>query len=208
MIAVVFLAAVAGIGWMAWREHVRTVAGALLAEAVAVQEARIGPPPAPGTVSNAPYFPTERERAQAALAKFKAAADAHPSTDAGIFARYKQATTLVELGNFAEAAATYQRVVEAAGSGIQGQMARLGLAEAQARGGQFDQAIMAFRELSQRKDGELPVDAILMQLGQTYLDAGKPVDAQQTLGRLVQEFPDSPFTQDAKRALDSLKTPS
>jgi outer membrane protein assembly factor BamD (BamD/ComL family) len=47
-----------------------------------------------------------------------------------------------------------------------------------------------------------------MQLGRTYVDAGKRVDAQQTLNRLVQEFPDSPFTPDAKRTLESLKTPS
>ena len=71
----------------------------------------------------------------------------------------------MELGNFSEAAKTYQQVIDAAGSDIHGQMARLGLAEAQARSGQYDQAITTFRELAQRKDGQLPVDGILMQLG-------------------------------------------
>ena len=51
-----------------------------------------------------------------------------------------------------------------------------------------------FKELAQRKDGPLPVDGILMQLGRTYLDAGKRTDAQQTFTRLVEEFPESPFT--------------
>ena len=83
-------------------------------------------------------------------------------------------------------------------------MARLGLAEAQARAGQYDQAINAFKELAQRKDGPLPVDGILMELGRTYRDAGKRADAQQTFNRLVAEFPDSQFTQEAKRELDSL----
>ena len=77
-------------------------------------------------------------------------------------------------------------------------MARLGLAEAQARAGQYDQAINAFKELAQRKDGPLPVDGILMQLGRTYLDAGKRADAQQTFNKLVEEYPESPFTGDAK----------
>ena len=81
-------------------------------------------------------------------------------------------------------------------------MARLGLAEAQARAGQYDQAINTFKDLAQRKDGPLPVDGILMQLGRTYLDAGKRADAQQTFNRLVEEFPDSPFTRDAKRELE------
>ena len=84
-------------------------------------------------------------------------------------------------------------------------MARLGLAEAHARGGQFEQAITTYKELAQRKDGPLPVDGILMQLGRAYRDAGKRGDAQQTFNRLVEEFPDSPFNADAKRELEALK---
>ena len=71
--------------------------------------------------------------------------------------------------------------------------------------GQYDQAINAFKEMSLRKDGPLPVDGILMQLGRAYLDAGKRVEAQQTFNRLVEEFPDSPFSSDARRELDNLK---
>src|SRR5262249_46597998 len=71
----------AALGFFAWGEHVKTKAHGLLAEAMAVQAARVGPPPAPGTPSGGLYFPTERERAQAALTKFKVAADAYPSTD-------------------------------------------------------------------------------------------------------------------------------
>jgi outer membrane protein assembly factor BamD (BamD/ComL family) len=51
----------------------------------------------------------------------------------------------------------------------------------------------------------MPVDAILMQLGRTYLEAGKRSDAQQTFNRIVEEFPDSAFSSDAKRELDNLK---
>jgi outer membrane protein assembly factor BamD (BamD/ComL family) len=59
--------------------------------------------------------------------------------------------------------------------------------------------------LAQRKDGPLPIDGILMQLGRAYLDAGRPNDAQQTFNRLVEEFPDSPFNAEARRQLESLK---
>src|SRR5205809_1052396 len=83
--------------------------------------------------------------------------------------------------------------------------ARIGLAEAQAAQGQYEQAINTFKELAQRKEGPLPVDGILMQLGRTYLVAGKRADAQQTFNRLVEEFPDSPYTSDARRELDTLK---
>ena len=205
LVAALVIVAVVGVGYFGWREHVQTTAGALLADAMAVQDARIGPPPAPGTTSAAPYFPTEHERTLTALVKFKAAADAYPSTDAGIFARYRQAATSTSLGNYSEAAKAYQQVIDTAGGNILGQMARLGVAEAQAHSGQYGQAINTFKELSERKDGTLPIDGILIELGRTYVQAGKASDAKQTFTRLVEEFPESPFNADAKRELDNLK---
>jgi predicted negative regulator of RcsB-dependent stress response len=206
IIVIVAVIAVAAIGYYAWRERVQAKAHTLLAEALTVRDARVGPPPAAGTPSTGGLsFATERERAQAALAKFKVVADKYPSTDAGLYARYQEAATYMSLENPTQAATTYQQVVDRAGSSIYGQMARLGVAEAQARAGQYDQAINTFKELSLRKDGPLPVDGILMQLGRTYLVAGKRADAQQTFNRLVEEFPESPYTSDARRELENLR---
>jgi TolA-binding protein len=205
LVAVVVVIGVAALGFFAWREHVQGKAHALLAQAMAVQDARIGPPPAPGTPANGLYFPTERERAQAALTKWKLAADAYPSTDAGVYARYEQGATLVALGDPKGAVAAYQQVIERAGDGFYGQMARLGLAEAHSRAGQFDQAINAFKDLAQRKDGPLPIDGILMQLGRTYLEAGKRAEAQQTFNRLVEEYPESPYAGEARKEIETLK---
>jgi hypothetical protein len=52
-------------------------------------------------------------------------------------------------------------------------MSRLGLAEAQAQTGQYEQAINTFKDLAQRKDGEVPVDGVLLRLGRVYVDAGR-----------------------------------
>jgi tetratricopeptide (TPR) repeat protein len=202
--AVVVLGAVA-LGYMAWRDRIASRADAMLAEAATVAETRVGAPIAPGTPGAGPSFPSEQARSQAALAKFKAAADAYPATDAGLFARYQQGTTAMALGNAAEAVQAYQQVIDRAGDRIYGQMARLGMAEAQARAGQYDQAITAFKDLTLLKDGPLPIDAILMRLGQTYLDAGKRADALQTFNRVLEEYPNSPFSTDARRELDNLK---
>lgn len=208
LIAGVAVVGALALGYFGWREHVQTKAHGLLAEAMAVQDARVGPPPAPGTPAGGLYFPTERERAQAALTKFKIAADAYPSTDAGIYARYQEGATSLALGTTPGAIAAYERVIKEAGDGFFGQMAKLGLAEAQARAGQYDTAINTFKEMAQRKDGPLPVDGILMQLGRTYLDAGKRADAQQTFNRLVEEYPESPFSGDARKEIESLKKAS
>jgi TolA-binding protein len=205
LITIVAVVGAIAIGYIAWRERVQSRAHTLLAEAVVVLEAPISPPPAPGQPQQGLRFATERERAQAALTKLKVAADAYPSSDAGIYARYQEGATYMALGNPTQAAAAYQQVIDRDGSGIYGQMARLGLAEAQARTGQYDQAIKTFQDLSQRKEGPLPVDGILMQLARTYRDAGKRTEAQQTFNRIVEEFPESPYNGDAKRELDTLK---
>jgi tetratricopeptide (TPR) repeat protein len=204
IVAIVVIAAL-GIAYFGWREHVQTKAHGLLAQAMAVQDARVGPPPAPGTPAGGLYFPTERERSQAALTKFKIAADAYPSTDAGVYARYQEGATSLALGSTPGAITAYEQVIKESGDDFYGQMARLGLAEAQVRAGQYDPAINTFKELAQRKDGPLPVDGILMQLGRTYLEAGKRTDAQQTFNRLVEEYPESPFTGDARKEIEALK---
>ena len=120
-------------------------------------------------------------------------------------ARYRQGALQIALGNEAEAVAAYQQVIARSGDRVYGQMARLGLAEAQSKGGQFDEAINIYKELAQLKDGPLPIDGVLMQLGLTYRDAGKKSDAEQTFNRLVAEFPESPFVSDAKKELETLK---
>jgi TolA-binding protein len=205
LIVIGIVVVAAAVGYYGWREHVQAKAHGLLAEAMTVADARIGPPPPPGTPSNGIYFPTERERSQAALTKFKIAADAYPSTDAGIYARYQEGATSLALGTPTGAAEAFTAVIAKDGSGFYGQMAKLGLAESQVRSGQFDKAIDTFKDLVQRKDGPLPIDGILMQLGRTYIDAGKTADAQQTFNRLVDEYPESPFSGDARKAIDTLK---
>ena len=196
-----------GASYWAWHQHTEDKAHALLAEAMVVQDSRVGPP-AEATGGAGKTFPTERDRTQEAVKKFKVAADAYPSTDAGVYARYQEASLQVSLGNPADAIKAYQSVVDRSGDGLYGQMSKLGLAEAYARSGQFEQAITAYKELAQRKDGQLPIDGILIQLGRTYREAGKAGDAQQTFNKLVEEFPDSPFMADAKREIDALKKTS
>jgi TolA-binding protein len=200
----VLVVGAAAAGYWSWNQREQGSAQKLLADAMVVQEARIGPPAA-ATGATGLTFPTERERAQAAVAKFKAAADAYPATDAGLFARFQEASMQMVLGNPSEAAKEYQSVIDRAGNRLYGQTARLGLAAARARSGQFDQAITVYKELAQRKDGGLPIDGILMELGRVYRDAGRANDAQQTFNRLIEEFPDSPFNADAKKELDALK---
>jgi TolA-binding protein len=193
------------IGYTTWRNSVQARSHNLLAEALVVEDARVGPPPAAGQPSSGLSFATEREKNQAALTKFKVVADQYPSTDAGLFALYREGSLYMALGVPDSAAKAYQEVIDRGGDTLYANMARLGLAEAQAQTGQYEQAITTFKTLAEQKDGQVPVDGVLMRLARTYADAGKRAEAEQTYNRVVQEFPDSPFSADARRELDNLK---
>jgi hypothetical protein len=166
------------------------------------------PPARPGTPAGGLYFPTERERSQAALIKFQDRRRCLPD-DRGRDLRALPGSRDVAGARQLDAGG---RGVSAgdrpAGDSFIGRWARLGLAEAQARAGQYDQASTPSRRCRSARTVPLPVDGILMQLGKTYLEAGKRADAQQTFNKLVDEYPESPFTSDARRELETLKKPA
>ncbi len=198
----------------AFRSNTDSKARTMLAEAMVIEEARVMPPAPPaGTTTDANAlggqlpgtYPTDKARLDAALPKFMAAADAYPTNDAGITARYHAAGTLVALGRFDEAAKQYDQVMSS-GSSMIARMARLGKAEAQIRAGQYDPALATLKALSEQKDSGLPPDAVLMELARGYRLAGKVEDARKTLNQIVEQHADSPFATEAKTELEKLKS--
>lgn len=185
-------------------------AGALLAQALVISEAQVVPPIAPAPGQTAPpaaanTYPTEAAKLEAVVPKYQAAADAYPGTQAGIAARFHAASAMVALGKPGDARTQYEAVIAADGRGLYGRMARLGVAEIDVKAGKFDPAIATLRELSLDARGDLPVDAILVQLAEVYVAAGKKTEAQQALARVTTEFATSPYAADAKKLLETIK---
>jgi TolA-binding protein len=211
-VAGLLIVAIAIGAYFIWRGRTEAAAGALLAQALTIAEAPVAPPgdtppPQPGGAPPTPppgSYPTEQAKLEAALPKFLDVVSRYPSSDAGLTARYQAACTLAELGRTAEAQAKYQEVVDRDGRGIYGQMARLGLANLEVAGGQFDRAITIYKELTADRDTHLPVDGILMQLGHAYARAGKTSDAKQTYTRVIDEFPQSLYAPQARQERSKL----
>ncbi len=215
-VAAVVIALAALGGFFAWRNRVETSARAGLAAAMVVAEspvqsqappadgAKPGDAPPAAAIQGPGTFATQTARLEAALPKFLATADGYPSTDAGRTARYHAAATLLGLGRFDEAIKQYDQVV-ASGSGLASRMARLGKAEAQLRAGQHDAAIAGFKELADQQDAAVPPEAALMELARAYRVAGKTEDARKTLTQIVEQHADSPFANEAKQQLESVK---
>lgn len=199
---IVVLVLVAVGGYWAWTTRAHNRAQMMLGDAIVivqapVQAAQPGAKPEPGT------YPTVQARAEAALVKFTEVFNAYPSTDAGIAARYYAAGALAMLGRHAEAATRYQEVVDRAGTGsFYGRMGQLGVVEANAQAKQYDRAISAAQALvNNTADETMPRDALLMELGRVQAAAGKKAEAKQTLDKMIADFPDSPYIDEAKRIL-------
>jgi hypothetical protein len=202
-VAIVLVAVAAG-GYWFWSSRTASKSGALFGDAMSVLDSPVTAG-APGKPAPAGSYPTDKARLEAALAKFVVAAEAYPKSESGLLARNQAAGLLVLLDRPAEGIKRYQEVMDLAGqSSIFYEMARLGKVSAQAQAKQFDEAISTFQSLSANKDGEVPADAMLMQLGRVYLLAGKVTEARQTFRKLLDEFPQSPFVTEAKREFDQL----
>ena len=196
----VLVAGASVFGWQQWRT---SRASEMLASAMAVVDAPVVP--ADGqAAAGADAYPSEAAKLETAVPRLLAAADAYPSLQQGIVARYQAAVALGALGRTTEAAAQYQRLIEVAGDGIYARMARLGRAETHVQAGEYAEAIDLLEAESRLADAEFPVDAVLMRLGQSYRLAARPAEALHAFQRLVDEFPASGYRFDAERELDTL----
>ena len=96
----------------------------------------------------------------------------------------------------------------AGGGTLYGRMARLGKADAEARAGKLDAAISTWKTMVTQDAGELPVDAILIELGRAYVTKGNTAEAKQTFTQIVDQHPDSPYAQEARTSLETINSAS
>jgi TolA-binding protein len=197
-------------GYAWWRQSRNGKANTLLAAALNVEEAPVIAPTAPAPGSPIPVqqpgtYPNEQARLEAALPPLMKAADAYPSTDAGVAARYHAAGVLASLGRYAEAEQRYQEVVDKAGSLVYGRTAKLGMADVQVLQGKYDSAIKIYQEATTDPKSQLPLDGVLMQLGRAYMKAGKKNEAAHAFTRVVEEFPQSAYAADARKEMEEAK---
>jgi tetratricopeptide (TPR) repeat protein len=197
-----------------FRQQSSSKADELLADALVALNARVVPSADPDTedlpesakIDSTGSFPTEGAKLRAAVPKLRAAADAYPDRPAGITARYHLAGTLAALGQNQEAAKEFAATAERAGDdSFYGRMARLGEADSLARAGQVDAAIASWKRLAEKKDENLPADAILISLARLYAAKGNTEEARKAFTDLVDNHPESPYLSEAREQLSALK---
>jgi TolA-binding protein len=185
-----------------------------LAEAMVALNARVVPPsdpdaadlPQAATLDNTGSFATEAAKMAVAIPKLQAVADKYPNDEPGLVARYHLAGALAAVGRNEEAIKAFGDVASRAPKdSIYGHMAQMGLADTQARAGQFDAAIETWKKLADAKNPDLPADVILLELGKAYAAKGNAEEARKMFTQLLDEYPTSQYLSDARQELDGLK---
>ncbi len=152
-------------------------------------------------------FATAEEKYKTAAAAFEGVERRYGSSAAGLRAKYFAALSRLELGQYAEAEKALKEL-QARGSGLEADLARLALADVYRRSGQIDKAVDAYRSFASNPSASLPRDHALMSAAQTLEDARRFAEARAAYQELVQQFPASVFAPSARTKAEYLSTAS
>ena len=202
--AVVVVAAAIG-GYLFMSSRAADRASAALGAALAIEQSAIAPAPTvPGAKQQVGTFPTETARTEAAVAAYKKVIDEYSGDETGRAARYRLASVYLSTGRAAEAEKLFGEAADGAGSSVYGPMAQMGRAQALATLGKYDDALRILTDLSGQRDSVLPIDGVLMELARVSERAGKTQEAKAAYKRVVDEFPQSGYSTEARERLAAI----
>ena len=144
---------------------------------------------------------SDKERYEKTIAQAQKTHDQYGSSTAGVIALYYVAMSQEGLGDTAKATANLQEVAQRGDASIKA-VAQFALGEIYKKHGDTQKAIDTYKQLYD--SGGYSKAAVAYELGSLY-EANKQMDqAKDFYQKLVSEFPDSPFRQNADDALKRL----
>ena len=188
--AVCVIAVLAWIGWR-WSSARVDRASYDLHQAVAAYDAQV-------TSGQPEGEPT------AVKEKLQAIVDRYGRSDQADVARIYLARLAVTEGRTDEARDLLVEVKTRHRDDAIGSLATLDLIDLRMASGQAGEVAGELEAMVTRPDAALPGDVALYELGELYLGQNEPDRAKTYFGKLVEEFPDSPYVDTARRRLSEL----
>jgi len=192
----------------AWSGRSSAAAQAALGKAIEISQTRVSDtPPAAGSTEKT--LKTEKERAEAAVAKFEKVAEKYGG-DIGEKAKYFVATNRLGLDR-AAAIASLEELSKSTSDA--GKLSKFALAQTRADDGKTDEAVALYQELAGMSDPIVSKETINFELAKLYEKQGKKSEAVDLLFNLVKaasevKDPDGksvPLSPTAQNAKDKLK---
>ncbi|HEX4963595.1 MAG TPA: tetratricopeptide repeat protein [Thermoanaerobaculia bacterium] len=193
-----------GVGIYYWRSHQAQAAGEALAKAVKVYLAPVVTTGAKPDDPAEPSFPTEEAHRAAAKKALEKVRSDYGSTDAADVAHLYLAQIAAEEGKLTEARKIWQDFVDAHPKQMLGAEARLNLIHLDRQQGKGEEVVKELRAMLEKGDNPVPQDALLHELGVTLEQLKRPQEAVQAYQRILDEFPQSPYRQEAQQKVTAL----
>jgi predicted negative regulator of RcsB-dependent stress response len=184
-------------GVVAWQRHQEAQAQDLLALAIEASER-----PLAGSDEAAPdALRTEEERTALAEPMFRRVVDEYGRTDAADVARLFLANYAVARDDLAAARPLLEAFISSQGTHLLAGVARVSLYQIRITAGEGAEVIEELERYAGSDRAPLPHDVLLATLASAYEQAGDQTRARDVYQRLINEFPDSPYTMEAQRRL-------
>jgi TolA-binding protein len=192
IVAAAVLAALVA-GFFLLRAYRENQAGRELSAGLAALDAPLAGQPAAASAPKT--FPNAADRDKEADAHLSRAAD-HPGTAAGRAA----SLILAARGKTQNAAEVFARASRD-GKAEVAASAELDAARLLASQGKKNEAIDRLKRAIESPSSPAPKDALLFALGEIYEDSGSASDARATFQRLITDYPNSPYRNDARQKI-------
>ncbi len=192
IIAAAVVAVLVG-GFLILRAYRENQAGKELSEALGALDTPIAGQPAAATAAKT--FPSADARSKEVNAHLRKASG-HPGTSAGRAA----ALILAAREKPPNAGETFARTARVAKAEVAAS-AELDAARLLASQGKKTEAIDRLKRAIESPASAAPKDALLFALGQVYEDSGSAADARATFQRLITDYPNSPYRNDARQKI-------
>lgn len=170
-----------------------------LAAALRIYSAKVDPlDPAPDDPEN-PRFATDKERLDKAKAAFE---ELRGGTEAGQVANVYLGEIAAREGDLETARRMWTDYLQKNPDTALAVTVELNLLGLDRQAGKLEEVKTELeKQLAESSSRTLPEDVVLYELAQTFDELGRPSEAQETLQRLVDDHPRSPFAFEARRRL-------
>lgn len=200
----VLLLVALGVGVFFYLRHRMDGANQALAEATKVLQAPIVATGAKPNDPAAPSFPTEAARRARAKELLEKVRDDYGLTDAADVASLYLARIAADEGRLEEARKLWTDFADEHGGSMLASEARLNLIDLDRKQGKGEQVVTELQGMLEKADAPLPQDVILNELGKTLEQLRRPQQAVQYYQRILDEFPQSAYRQEAQQKVSTL----
>lgn len=193
----ILVAVLGGVGLKSYLDLRAARASEALAHALRVHEAPIQATGARPEDPLRPSFPDEASRDERAEELLQEVRDRYPRSGAGAVAAIYLGRIRLDQGDAEGARELWEQFLRRHGDHMVAATVRLSLYALEREAGRGEEVAEELRAMLEDRRRPLPEDTVLFELARTLDDLGEREEARLTYQRLGDEYPDSPYAQQA-----------